>query len=169
MTSTGPLGVEVLEARLDEILEVEFTRRHTHSAALSFAGLKRTEQEYLVDWTRRVASTNLELGFQFACHAVEVLAKSDAHMIEAWALHAMDLYDREGLRPALAIMTDLNAFLRSSRERASGCVLEEQQGVLIGFLHGLSGRRLKINALKSTADSDRATHHSSPVSVGTGS
>ena len=144
MTDAGPLSAAELEARLDAVLEVEFTRRNTREAARSLAGLRRGEQAYLEDWTRRVASTNLELGFQFACHAAEALAASDAHMIEAWALHAMDLYDREGLRPALAIMRDLNAFLHSSRERASGCVLEEQQGVLTRFLHGLSGRRLKI-------------------------
>ena len=133
-----------LERLLDEILEVEFSFRNTASAAFSIAELPHAQQDYVIDWVQRVASTNVELGYQYACHAVQALSSMETPMVEAWALHAMDIYDREGLHPALAIIRQLDSFVRTSHERTAGCLLEERQGVLLGFLRGLSGRRLDL-------------------------
>ena len=133
-----------LEARLDEILEVEYSFRNTAVPATSIAGLPAADQAYVLDWVQRVASTNIELGYQYACHGVEALALMERDMVEAWALHAMDTYDREGLRPALEVMRGLDGFADSCRERRVGSVLEQQQGILLGFLNGLSGRKLKL-------------------------
>jgi nitric oxide reductase NorD protein len=133
-----------LEQLLDGILEVEFTFRNTASAADSIAGLPVNQQDYVIDWVRRVASTNTELGYQYACHAVQALSSMERQMVEAWALHAMDSYDREGLHPALEVIRQLDSFVQTSHERTAGCLLEERQGVLLGFLRGLSGRRLDL-------------------------
>jgi nitric oxide reductase NorD protein len=133
-----------LEERLDQILEVEYSFRNTTTLAAAISELSASERGYAMDWVERVASTNIELGYQYACHVSQALASMDHHMVEAWALHAMDTYDREGLRPALQVIRRLDRFARESHERASGCVLEEKRGVLLGFLQGLSGRRLKL-------------------------
>ncbi|MCP3869469.1 MAG: hypothetical protein GY703_15460 [Gammaproteobacteria bacterium] len=58
----------------------------------------------------------------------------------------MDCYDHEGLQPALQVMRQLKDFVRLSEERAIGSVLDEEKGVLSGFLQGLSGRSLKLEA-----------------------
>jgi nitric oxide reductase NorD protein len=68
----------------------------------------------------------------------------DEHMIEAWVLQAMDVYDRSGLHSAVKVIKEIDLFVRQGRERASGCVFEEQIGVLLPFVHGLSGRKLKL-------------------------
>ena len=138
--------VSMLEARLDEILEVEFTFRSTREAANEIARLSEVEQNYAIDWIRRVASTNTELAYQYACHVVRARAAMEREQVETWALHAMDTYDREGLRPALQVIQQLDDFVRISREKSRACLLQEHEGVLKGFLHGLSGRRLKIKA-----------------------
>ncbi len=149
------LSASSLEIRLDEILEVEFSFRNTAIPATSIAGLQPADQVYVVNWVQRVASTNIELGYQYACHAVEALAIMDRDMVESWALYAMDTYDREGLRPALEVMRRLDSFADTCRERRVGSVLEEQQGILLGFLHGLSGRRLKLaEAAQSYTDTE---------------
>ena len=138
--------VSALEACLDEILEVEFTFRNTAQPAREIACLSEIERNYVINWVRRVASTNVELGYQYACHVVRARAGMEREQVEAWALHAMDTYDREGLRPALQVILQLDDFVRISREKATGCQLQENERVLRVFLHGLSGRKLKIEA-----------------------
>lgn len=144
MVVKPPLQQPELEALLDEILEVEFTFRQTAEPAGRLAAMDRSTQDYVLDWVRRVTSNHIELGYQYACYADKALNLLDRQMVEAWALHAMDVYDREGLRPALAVMHGLDDFLEDQHQRVSGSVLEEVSGVLTGFLHGLSGRRLKL-------------------------
>ena len=144
-TPPDSLNKETVEQRLDEILEVEFNFRDAAPAAEAIARLERREQEYVLEWVRRIASTHIELAFQFAGHAAYALEVLDPRGIEAWAVRAMDLYDRLGLRPALAAIHEIDSFVHVTHERAVGAVFEEQQGVLGHFLHGLSGRRLKLD------------------------
>ncbi len=139
-----PLDKNELESILDRILEVEFTFRQTAEPAQRLAAMDRATQDYVLDWVGRVTSNHIELGYQYACYADKALHLLDREMVEAWALHAMDVYDRDGLRPALAVMHGLDDFLEDQHQRVSGSVLEEVNGVLSGFLHGLSGRRLKL-------------------------
>lgn len=135
-----------LQQRLDQILEVEFTFRRTADVVSQIATLPQAEQDYVVDWIKRVASTNTELAYQYASHLMHARMVMDRGSVEAWALQAMDSYDQEGLRPALQVIRGLDDFVRNRHERATGCVLREHERVLTGFLHGLSGRRLKIEA-----------------------
>ena len=151
-----------LECRLDEIMEVEFSFRNTAGPAASIASLPLAQQKYLLDWSRRVASANTELGFQYSCHAVAALSSMQPEMVEAWALHAMDIYDREGLRPALAVIQQLTDFVKANRERTLGTVLADKENVLQGFLNGLSGRRLKL-AESDQAYTDTGTIYLPPV------
>ncbi len=140
----SPLTAEVIAQRLDEVLEVEFTFLQTAEISAALAALPLQEQDYLLDWTSRVASTNIQLAFEFLTRAVSHLAEMDRHLIEAWALYAMDSYDRSGLRAAMVVIQDLERFIATSHERAAGAVLEEEEPVLLPFLRGLSGRRLKL-------------------------
>ncbi|GAB6039551.1 VWA domain-containing protein [Endothiovibrio diazotrophicus] len=139
-----PLPPDRIEARLDEILEVEFNFRDAGPAAAAIARLTREEQQYVLDWVRRIASTHIELAYRFAGHAAYALEVLAPRGIEAWAVRAMDLYDRQGLHPALAAIHEIDSFVHVTHERAAGALFEEQQGVLGHFLHGLSGRHLKL-------------------------
>jgi nitric oxide reductase NorD protein len=116
----------------------------TQEAADTLSVMSREEQSYLLDWTARVASTNIPLAYEFLTRAVVHLDTMDSHMIEAWALHAMDCYDRSGLRAAMVVIQDLERFIADSHERAAGAVLSEVEPVLLPFVRGLAGRRLKL-------------------------
>ena len=144
MALQAPLSVEEIVALLDDYLEVEFSFRNTRPPAEALATLTRRDQAYILDWVRRVASTNITLGYLLAEHSPYALTQMDARMIEAWALHAVDMYDRAGLAPAVAVLKDVDAFIQYGNERLSGAVFEQQEHVLEIFLQGLSGRRLKI-------------------------
>ncbi len=150
MADTQPIAAPELEAVLDELLEVEFTFRSTEEPVSLLVQLGRSDQDFMMDWIRRVASTHLELGYQVACHGTRALQNMDRHIIESWALHVMDVYDRFGLRPALDVINTLDTFIQDQHRRLHGAILQEQSGVLLGFVHGLSGRKLKIAESAST-------------------
>jgi nitric oxide reductase NorD protein len=144
MTNPDPHSATAILALLDEWLETEFTFIIANALAERLAAFSRREQDFLLDWTRRVASTNIQLGFEFAQGAANLPEPIDRPLLEAWAIHAMDKYDRAGLNPALAVIRDIRRFLRFKHEQSAGVVLEEIRGILLNFVHGLSGRRLQL-------------------------
>ncbi len=133
-----------IEAILDVALDTEYTFIKTAHLADIIVRLERSEQLYLLDWVKRVATINIELASQFIQYSTRVLRKMDRHTIEAWVLHAMDTYDQSGLYQALKVIHTVDDFLREQQERTSGAVLEDNLGVLLHFAHGLAGRKLNI-------------------------
>ncbi len=108
------------------------------------ATLARADQEYILNWVERVASTNIELAYRLSCQGKRVLDETDRSVIEAWALLVMDTYDRSGLRKAIEVMESLDNFVAVNHARVNGQALEACESVLMGFVCGLSGRRLQI-------------------------
>lgn len=142
--SRPPLDAAAIISRLDQYLEVEFTFIHTEGLSEVLAGMSREHQDFILDWTRRAAATNTELAFQFAKRAQQALREVEPEVVSAWCLHAMDSYDKAGLQAAMAIIRDLDAFLAVGHQRAAGSVYEAAVPVLLPFVQGLEGRRLKI-------------------------
>jgi nitric oxide reductase NorD protein len=133
-------------ALLDRWLEVEYSFFDTSTLADRLLQRTAEERRLLLDWTRRIASTQIPLAYEFASRIVAQTERLDGALIEAWALQAMDAYDRAGLLPAMALVRDVEQFHRYRREQEVGVRLEEQQAVLRHFVHGLSGRRLELKA-----------------------
>ncbi|MDH5783991.1 MAG: VWA domain-containing protein [Chromatiales bacterium] len=131
-------------ARLDQWLEVEYT--FLDSAALTDKLLARPpeEQRLLLDWTRRIASTQIPLAYEFTTSVMTQMEVVDGELIESWALNAMDAYDRSGLQAAMTLVRDVDRFHHYRREREYGVWLGERQSVLRHFVHGLAGRKLDI-------------------------
>ncbi|MBI3561640.1 MAG: VWA domain-containing protein [Gammaproteobacteria bacterium] len=130
--------------QLDVILEAEFSFLKTLQPAQIIAGLERREQEFILTWVKRVSSTNIQLAYQFMNEVIGKLAVMDKKIIEAWALHAMDIYDQDGMYPALEVLRHIDRFIHHSHQRTAGAVLEDIIGVLAHFTHGLSGRALTL-------------------------
>ncbi len=131
-------------ATLDRCLDVEFSFLKTEQPAAIIAELDSDQQGYILEWVQRVASTNIQLSYQFITQATAVLDRMDRGIIEAWALHAMDMYDQSGLHAALNVIKSVDKFVQLSHERTAGAVFEDNVGVLSHFVHGLSGRQLKL-------------------------
>jgi nitric oxide reductase NorD protein len=129
---------------LDDCLEVEFSFRNTAPVAARLKSLDAERQRFVLDWVRRIASTHIEIAYQFAVQSLKALRLMDNPMIEAWVLQAMDSYDREGLHSALKVIRQIDRYVQQGRERDSGSVYEEQIGVLLPFVQGLAGRKLKL-------------------------
>jgi len=119
------LTLEQISDVLDIYFDVEFSFIKTEEAAGLIVTLPRTEQDFIIDLTQRIAATNGELAFQFAKNAITALAAMDKHMVEAWAMTATDNYDRKGLAPAMTVIRELDSYVHTVRTNACGAVLEE--------------------------------------------
>ncbi|MFA5628404.1 MAG: VWA domain-containing protein [Thiohalomonadaceae bacterium] len=139
------LMAQDITARLDEYLETEFSFIRSDELVPLILALVPAEQDFVLDWTRRIASTHTEIAHQFLRRATQALVAHEARIIEAWALHAMDVYDRAGLRDALAVIADIDHFVHYSHVRTAGVLFDEVSGVLQHFVHGLPGRALKLS------------------------
>ena len=133
-----------IERQLDVCLEVEFSFLQVGDLAQALAAMPRERQEFVLQWTRRVASTNIQLAFEFASRAADALALMDRELISSWCLHAMDHYDTVGLHQAMSVIKDMRGFMELGHLRAYGALFEEASAVLQPFVQGLSGRRLKL-------------------------
>jgi len=129
---------------LDDYLDVEFSFLKTEQHARTLATLAAAEQAYLLHWVKCIASTNIQLAWQFIEQAVPLLDDMDRQVIESWALHAMDTYDQSGLHAALAVIRDVQLFIKSSHERRIGACFSDHANVLLHFVRGLSGRKLDL-------------------------
>lgn len=139
-----PDTAERIEAWLDQVLEVEFSFLKTAQPARALACLDSGHREFVLDWTRRVASTNIQVAWRFVEIVVPRITSVDYQVIESWALNAVGQYDRLGLRAALEAITGLDDFVGLDQARRHGILLQDHLGVLQRFLHGLSGRALGL-------------------------
>lgn len=134
---------EIIEM-LDEYLEAEFTFIRTDELAGVLLSVERRHQDFILAWVKSLASTQVELAHQFIRNVIRVLDVMDRQTIEEWAEYILDVYDTSGLHAAMEVIRQVEDYVELSRERKVGSVLREVRGVLGTFVHGLSGRRLKL-------------------------
>ncbi len=139
-----PYTPEQLTLRLETAFDVEFTFHKVDKLVDILAPLDLDTQDFILGWVDRIASTNIQISYEFTRRVVEALDRLDRRVIEAWAVHAMDTYDRVGLRPALEVLRKVDDFLAHAHAHAAGAFFDEVKTVLSNFLCGLSGRRLEL-------------------------
>ena len=151
MRSDHNASLTQIQALLDEWYEVEFTFILTAPLAVRLLEISPVDRQFLLDWARRIASIQIQLSYELISNALEQFDQLDRDLIERWALHIMDSYDRHGLQAAMALVRDIDHFLEMQREINIGATFEAHSGVLHHFLHGLSGRALRLEALERGA------------------
>ncbi len=155
--SNKPLTTAELEARLDEALDPVLSSRRTAAPlAKALADIERTQQDFVLHWVDIIIKTNAEMAYQFAARAPEAFRLMPLPAIEEWIIHAMDVYDKQGLYPGCSAFSQLQTFAAETAEAAHSMALEEIQHVLELFVQGLAGRPLKVEAAGETC-TDTAT------------
>ncbi len=140
-----------IEDHLDVYLDAVLSSRRTATGpARQIAALERDQQDFILHWVSVVAHSNGEMAFQLANYAAEGFRFMDAAGVEAWVIHTMDVYDTAGLHAGISSFREAGKFAREQMERATGLAFEEVAGVLEMFVHGLNGRKLKVEAGEST-------------------
>ncbi len=140
-----PLSASEIEASLHVWLETEFTYFKVEQLATELELLTRDEQDFILGWIRRIASTHITLAWQFGRRAPALLPRMERRLLEAWAVHTCDVFDRTGLQNALRVMEQVDTFDEAQhRHDAAGALFDDIAPVLGNFVCGLSGRRLRI-------------------------
>jgi nitric oxide reductase NorD protein len=140
-----PLTAAEMEASLHVWLDTEFTYFKVELLAAELALLPREEQDFILGWIRRIASTHITLAWQFGRRAPALLPRMERRLLEAWAIHTCDIFDRTGLQTALRVMEQVDSFDASAHPHdTAGVLFNDIAPVLGNFLHGLSGRQLKL-------------------------
>jgi len=136
-----PLNAEQLEERIDPYMT---SMGAAELSAVELAKCTREQQNFILHWVARLAQTSSGVALQFVTHAPKALRLLDEAGIEAWLFHCMDVYDTSGLHPAVAAFNDVENFSRELKNRDNGVALDDVINVLEAFVHGLNGRKLKI-------------------------
>ncbi len=153
MTNSQPqsLSQQQLESVLDEYLDpVLSSRRTSEEPAAELASLPLEEQEFSLHWTNVIRKSNAEMAFQFVSLASKALKAIGTEGARQWLLHAMDIYDKEGLYPGSAALHNLEEFGGEYRLSHITVTLEQVRNVVETIIRGLAGRKLKIQSGKST-------------------
>ena len=134
-----------MEASLHIWLDTEFTFFKVEELAAELTTLAREEQDFILGWIRRIASTHITLAWQFGRRAPALLPRMERRLLEAWAVHTCDVFDRTGLQNALRVMEQVDSFDETQHQNdAAGALFEDIAPILGNFVCGLSGRRLKL-------------------------
>jgi nitric oxide reductase NorD protein len=112
--------------------------------ACALAEFPREKQDFVLHWVNIVARTSSGMALNFASHVCPALRLMDNDGVEAWLLACMDIYDTRGLHPAVTAFRDMERFAREYKARATGVAFDDVVSVLEMFVHGLNGRRLKV-------------------------
>jgi nitric oxide reductase NorD protein len=140
-----PHSAADMEKSLHVWLDTEFTFFKVEELAAELTALARDEQDFILDWIRRIASTHITLAWQFGRRAPALLPRMERRLLEAWAVHTCDVFDRTGLQNALRVMEQVDSFDEAKhRNDAAGALFEDIAPILGNFVCGLSGRRLRI-------------------------
>ena len=140
-----PLTTAEMEPHLHEWLDTEFTFYKVEELAAELERLSRSEQDFILGWIRRIASTHVTLAWQFGRRAPALLPRMEQRLLEAWAIHTCDLFDRLGLQPALRAMEEVDDFDPERHAHdAAGALFDDIAPILGSFVCGLSGRRLVL-------------------------
>ena len=140
-----PLTAAEMEASLHVWLETEFTYFKVEQLAAELGALARDDQDFILGWVRRIASTHITLAWQFGRRAPALLPRMERRLLDAWAVHTCDVFDRTGLQNALRVMEQVDSFdADQHRNDAAGALFDDIAPILGNFVCGLSGRRLRI-------------------------
>lgn len=142
------LKTEALEDKLDELLFAALSsRRSASTPARRLGTLTRPQQDFVLRWVSIIARTNAEMAYQFASHAKEAFSELGGQGdVESWLIHAMDIFDRAGLYPALEAIREVNQFSALIQAKRAGVAFEEVHAMLSLFISGLSGRPLRVES-----------------------
>ena len=103
-------------------------------------------RDFASRWVLSVARTEPEIGYQFAALAGNVLRSIGRDGCERWLQAALDVYFDQGLEPAVGALQDFDRFIAAQHKRSRAVELSSVRRVLQHFLHGLDGRRLRIES-----------------------
>jgi nitric oxide reductase NorD protein len=138
-------GLPLTAAQLEERLDIHMiSLGAAEEPARALAGFPREQQDFVLHWASIVTRTSAGMALNFVSYVCPALRLMNNDGVEAWLLACMDIYDTRGLHPAVTAFKDVESFARAHKARTTGVAFDDVVNVLETFVHGLNGRRLKI-------------------------
>lgn len=140
----APLSAAELGKRLDYLLgPVLSSRRTAAPLAQALSALDRRQQDFVLHWIEVIDRSNYELAYQFAAAAPAALDSLGNASAEAWIIHALDAYDRDGLFRGSEAFRQFDQFHRQAADSRAATFAEYAPALEL-FVCGLAGRRLRL-------------------------
>ncbi|MBT5230565.1 MAG: nitric oxide reductase activation protein [Methylococcales bacterium] len=138
--------MEALDAQsIEALFEPWFiSYQELEAPSVAVSKLNRQQQDFALRWVEVLSGMNDELAYQCLLNIPTAFARMPEETIEQWIVQAMDLYDRKGLMGSVRHLVDIDNFIALYEKRLYSLYLDEVTEVLSRFIHGLSGRSLKL-------------------------
>lgn len=107
-------------------------------------GLSPKIRGKVMEHTENLARIQRELGLRFLIKCPEIIRLLDEKGLEKWVALLLDIYDAQGLKPALNFISGFEDHPEFSGVRQNGATFEEGCGILQHFLHGLGRREMRL-------------------------
>ena len=142
----GLLTADEIQKRLDEMLDAVLSSgRNTARPAGQLALCSAAQQEFVLHWLDVIIRTNSELGFQFIVNVPRAFAVMGLDHVENWVVHAMDVYDQQGLYPGSQALAAIDTFIEIQGQNEYAARLDDTKvSILSHYLRGLSARPLRV-------------------------
>ena len=142
----GLLTADEIQKRLDEMLDAVLSSgRNTARPAEQLALCSAAQQEFVLHWLDVIIRTNSELGFQFIVNVPRAFAVMGLDHVENWVVHAMDVYDQQGLYPGSQALAAIDTFIEVQGQTEYAARLDDTKvSILSHYLRGLSARALRV-------------------------
>ena len=142
----GLLTADEIQKRLDEMLDAVLSSgRNTARPAEQLALCSAAQQAFVLHWLDVIIRTNSELGFQFIVNVPRAFAVMGLDHVENWVVHAMDVYDQQGLYPGSQALAAIDTFIEIQGQNEYAARLDDTKvSILSHYLRGLSARPLRV-------------------------
>lgn len=142
------LNGEALRQRLDGIFCFDVSSGRDYEELIDALALLAPEkQQFALHWADVAAQTHLEIAYLVVLLTPKALRQLSFRQAEDWIVAALDEFDGAGLRPAVLRLRDIAGSV--SRTASQAVSLESVEERLARFLHGLSGRALRVAAAET--------------------
>src|SRR3569833_3338965 len=99
-----------MEASLHIWLDTEFTYFKVEQLAAELATLTRDEQDFILGWIRRIASTHITLAWQFGRRAPSLLSSKKQHQKKTKTKQTNNKNNHTNQQTALRVMEEVDSF-----------------------------------------------------------
>ncbi len=141
-----PFAPVPIDETLQRVFEAVISPRRPIAPLFdSLQAMDKADQTFCLHWLQVIARSNVELAYHVGEHLAKALTALSQKGTRLWVLQALDVYDQEGLYPAVKSLTSLDEFAQQFLRRHSAALLSNEQHRLAIFIRGLSGRDLAID------------------------
>ncbi len=119
-------------------------RRSVRPAADALAWFPAVRVEAFYRHLEQVCRTSLELAYHLCVQSPEILYFLPDEAIHDWVGELLEVYDAKGTQGCIRVMSQVDDYARTLRERRSGVRFVDLAQVIEAFTVGLAGRRLRL-------------------------